>query len=119
MKKFLARSILSIVIASSVGVVHSAVLEEVIVTAQQRAESLQDVPVSVAAVTAEKMSDAGVVDLQGCLSMYLTFLSMKPVFPPPLLFAVSVLALTLALNSLWVCTTTVFFMAEVSWLECR
>ena len=76
MKKFLARSILSIVIASSVGVVHSAVLEEVIVTAQQRAESLQDVPVSVAAVTAEKMSDAGVVDLQG-LSEYVPNFSIN------------------------------------------
>jgi len=40
-------------------------LEEIVVTAQQRAESLQDVPVSVAAVTAEKMSNAGIVDLQG------------------------------------------------------
>ncbi|MFA7555606.1 MAG: hypothetical protein WCY88_15290 [Spongiibacteraceae bacterium] len=36
---------------------NSAVLEEVIVTAQKRAESLQDVPISVAAVSGEKMQD--------------------------------------------------------------
>ena len=65
MKKLFARSILSVAIASTAGIVHSAVLDEIVVTAQQRAESLQDVPVSVAAVSAEKMSDAGVVDLQG------------------------------------------------------
>ena len=69
MKKLFIRSILSVAIASTAGIVHSAVLDEIVVTAQQRAESLQDVPVSVAAVSAEKMSDAGVVDLQG-LSEY-------------------------------------------------
>ena len=65
MKNILSRSILSVAIAASAGIAHSAVLDEIIVTSQQRAESLQDVSVSVAAVTAEKMSDAGVVDLQG------------------------------------------------------
>lgn len=40
-------------------------LEEIVVTAQQRAQSLQDVPVSVSAVSAQKMSNAGVVDLEG------------------------------------------------------
>jgi len=44
---------------------NAATLEEIVVTAQQRAESLQDVPVSVAAVTAKKISDSGIVDLQG------------------------------------------------------
>ena len=69
MKNILSRSILPVAIASSAGVVHSAVLEEIVVTAQQRAESLQDVPISATAVSAEKMSDAAVVDLQG-LSEY-------------------------------------------------
>ena len=69
MKNIIYRSILPLAIAASAGIAHSVVLDEIIVTAQQRAESLQDVPVSVAAVTAEKMSDAGVVDLQG-LSEY-------------------------------------------------
>jgi iron complex outermembrane recepter protein len=40
------------------------VLEEVIVTAQKRAESLQDVPISVAAMSGEKMDDNGILDLE-------------------------------------------------------
>jgi len=59
------KSILAASIAVSAGAVNAAMLEEIVVTAQQRSESLQDVPVSVAAVTAEKMSNAGIVDLQG------------------------------------------------------
>ena len=35
-------------------------LEEIVVTAQKRAESLQDVPISVSAVGAEKLADAGI-----------------------------------------------------------
>ncbi len=69
MKNILIRTILSVAIVSSAGVVHAALLEEIIVTAQQRAESLQDVPISATAVSAEKISDAAVVDLQG-LSEY-------------------------------------------------
>ena len=46
-----------------------AQLEEVIVTAQKRTESLQDVPISVAAVSAQKMSDFGIVDMEN-LSAY-------------------------------------------------
>lgn len=39
-------------------------LEEVIVTAQKRAESLQDVPLSVSAVSAEKIEQAGIENLE-------------------------------------------------------
>jgi outer membrane receptor protein involved in Fe transport len=39
------------------------VLEEIIVTAQKREESLQDVPISVNAVTGEKLAEAGIVRL--------------------------------------------------------
>jgi len=38
-------------------------LEEVIVTAQKRAQSLMDVPLSVSAVSGEKMQEAGIMDL--------------------------------------------------------
>lgn len=38
-------------------------LEEVIVTAQKRAQSLSDVPISVSAVGGEKMANAGILDL--------------------------------------------------------
>ena len=39
-------------------------LEEVIVTAQKRAESLQDVPVAVTAISGDKIVEAGILDLQ-------------------------------------------------------
>ena len=65
MNNLFTKSILAASIAVSAGAVNAAMLEEIVVTAQQRSESLQDVPVSVAAVTAEKMSNAGIVDLQG------------------------------------------------------
>ena len=39
------------------------VLEEIIVTAQKRQESLQDVPISVVAITAEGMRDANIEDM--------------------------------------------------------
>ena len=65
MNTILRKSLLTLAISASASTVNAATLEEIVVTAQQRAESLQDVPVSVAAVTAEKMSNAGIVDLQG------------------------------------------------------
>ncbi len=40
------------------------VLEEVMVTAQKRVESLQDVPISVNAMAGAKMDDAGVTNLE-------------------------------------------------------
>ena len=39
-------------------------LEEVIVTAQKRAQNLQDVPIAVSALSGEKINDIGIVDLQ-------------------------------------------------------
>lgn len=68
MNTVLRKSLLALAISASAGAVNAAMLEEIVVTSQQRAESLQDVPVSVAAVTAEKISNAGIVDLQGYLS---------------------------------------------------
>jgi iron complex outermembrane receptor protein len=40
-------------------------LEEVVVTAQKRQESLQDVPLAVSAVTGDKIADLHITDLQG------------------------------------------------------
>ncbi len=42
---------------------NSQILEEVIVTAQKRAESLQDVPISVSAIQGEKIQDAGIPNM--------------------------------------------------------
>lgn len=43
-------------------------LEEIIVTSQKRAQSLQDVPISVAAVTGDKLADAGIENLDDLTS---------------------------------------------------
>ncbi len=42
-----------------------ATLEEVVVTAQKREQSLQDVPLAVSAMTGESMRDAGINDIEG------------------------------------------------------
>ncbi len=55
----------SLTAGSTVALAQSnAVLEEVIVTAQKRAQSLQDVPLSVSAITGDAMRDAGMNDIQ-------------------------------------------------------
>ena len=55
--------------AAGPGVAQSQVLEEVIVTAQKRVESLMDVPLSVSAVSGDKMLEAGIRNL-GDLTAY-------------------------------------------------
>lgn len=42
----------------------SAALEEIVVTARKREESLQDVPISISAVTGEKLQKQGIVDIE-------------------------------------------------------
>ena len=76
MQKTLTKLTMALAISSAVGVANAATLEEVVVVAQKRAQSLQDVPVSVAAVDAEKIADAGIVDLQG-LSDYVPNFSIN------------------------------------------
>jgi outer membrane receptor protein involved in Fe transport len=60
----LAISSAGITLAAAPAQAQQLVLEEVIVTAQKRAESLQDVPISVAAMSGEKMEDNGILDLE-------------------------------------------------------
>ena len=52
------------------------VLEEIIVTAQKRVESLQDVPISVSAIPGQKLNDVGITDLQG-ITAYVPNFSMN------------------------------------------
>lgn len=62
----LGRSALSVAILASVGLSLSSqafVLEEVVVTATKRAESIQDIPISVSAVTGSKIAESGINDL--------------------------------------------------------
>jgi len=70
------KSLLSLSIAASVAMAaptlasaNDLMLEEVVVTAQKREQSLQDVPISVSAVDGEKMAEAGISNLED-LSAY-------------------------------------------------
>lgn len=65
MQKTMSKLTIAVAISGAAAATTAATLDEIVVTAQKRAQSLQDVPVSVAAVDAEKISDAGIVDLQG------------------------------------------------------
>jgi outer membrane receptor protein involved in Fe transport len=56
------KSVLSVAVATSIfcGAAAQAELEEVMVTAQKRSQSLADVPMSVSALTADNLNDAGI-----------------------------------------------------------
>ena len=56
---FLKLSSMALAIATISTGTYAAQLEEIIVTAQKRAESLQDVPISMTALSGEKISEAG------------------------------------------------------------
>ena len=68
MKTF-AKVALSAAVASVSMTVAGQALEEVVVTAQQRVESLQDVPISVTAISGEQIQDASIRSF-GELSAY-------------------------------------------------
>ena len=51
-KSILTAGTLALAISTATTAIYSAELEEIIVTAQKRAESLQDVPISMSALTA-------------------------------------------------------------------
>ena len=53
----------AVAIACAPSITTAQQLEEVIVTAQKRAESLQDVPISVSAIQGEKLQDAGIANM--------------------------------------------------------
>ena len=63
-KHFHRFNTLSLAIALTVSAQAQAQLEEVVVTAQKRAESMQDVPIALAAFTAESMQDMGITSSQ-------------------------------------------------------
>ena len=59
-----------VVVWSAFGMANSAfsaqgAIEEIIVTAERRAESLQSVPVAITAFTGEEMDAQGIVDIKG------------------------------------------------------
>jgi len=62
---------LAVMLAASASQINaeSLMLEEIVVTAQKRVESLQDVPISVSAIDGDKIAEAGIENLQD-LSAY-------------------------------------------------
>ena len=63
-KIMLLLATVSAVLCSSMSLAQNLVLEEITVTAQKRAESLQDVPISVATASGDKIENQGIDDLQ-------------------------------------------------------
>lgn len=59
----LAVAILGVTFAQIQNVAAQPILEEVIVTAQKRAEGLQDVPIAIAAMSGDKIDEQGITDL--------------------------------------------------------
>ncbi|MEH6570477.1 MAG: TonB-dependent receptor [Halioglobus sp.] len=53
----------AIALATATSFSQAQMLEEVIVTAQKRAESLQDVPISVSAIQGDKLEEAGIANM--------------------------------------------------------
>jgi len=65
--------------ANSVLAAESLALEEVIVTARKRAESLQDIPMAITAFTAADIQDAGIRNVQDVAALTAGF-NMSPLF---------------------------------------
>ena len=61
-KSKLATAIIAVSVAAPA--THAAVIEEIVVTATKRQESIQEVPVSVSALSGEQISELGLSDLQ-------------------------------------------------------
>lgn len=57
-------SALALALYGSSAIAQNLVLEEVIVTAQKRVESLQDVPIAITAMSGEKIDDIGITGLE-------------------------------------------------------
>ena len=64
-RRAVRQSILALSVLSAVAVnAQEPALEEVVVTAQKRAESLQDVPISVVAMSGERLRDLQITNLE-------------------------------------------------------
>ncbi len=62
--------------SSGLAAQQTPILEEIIVTAQKRVESLQDVPISTSAIAGDKLREAGIVDMKE-ISAYVPNFSMN------------------------------------------
>ena len=76
---------LALVLAPVSQTMAQLVLEEVIVTAQKREQSLQDVPISVSAMTGDKINDTGIVNLEE-MALYMPNVNINKGSATPNLF---------------------------------
>ena len=73
--------ILALAVAAAAGSAQAAQLEEVMVTAQKRVESMQDVPISVTAISGEQLTTSVVIDIFDLRSV-VPSLEIRAVDPP-------------------------------------
>lgn len=73
----LASAITALTLSSNASANDALMLEEIVVTAQKRAESLQDVPISVSAMNGEKLSESGIPNLEN-FSAYVPNFNVTP-----------------------------------------
>jgi len=85
MKKIIMKAALVGSIFTLVPTISLAALEEIIVTATKRTESIQDVPVSVSAINAEQMETLGITDMED-LSLYIPNFEINSVAVVPNLY---------------------------------
>ncbi len=78
--KVLATSLIASSVAFTPTVSAQAVLEEVIVTAQKREQSLQDVPISITALSSRRITDLGITSFED-YAMMMPTVSYKSVGP--------------------------------------
>ncbi|MEH6570421.1 MAG: TonB-dependent receptor [Halioglobus sp.] len=64
MNKKFSRTLIAAAVVLASNEVMSQMLEEVVVTAQKRAQGIQDVPISVSAFSGEKLQDSGVQNME-------------------------------------------------------
>ena len=73
--------VLALAVAAAAGSAQAAQLEEVMVTAQKRVESMQDVPISVTAISGEQLTTSVVIDIFDLRSV-VPSLEIRAVDPP-------------------------------------
>ena len=77
----LAQAVLSVSVGMAASVSSAAVLEEVIVTAQKRAQSVQDIPISITAISGAQLEQSVIVDVFDLRSV-VPALEIRAVDPP-------------------------------------
>jgi hypothetical protein len=88
------------------GIAFSQALEEVVVTAQKRAQSLQDVPIAVSALSGDWMKQNNIADLEDVAALVCASGAWAPA------------GATLPLSNRWACTSMAFTLAVVTSSAC-